>query len=171
MSAVAGHEPVFEGFTVEMAEDLLPDGVRYELHGGQILVLSPAARWHVRVQRRIANLLERQGRNADLEIGMQIAPRETRVLDVAVLVADAGEEPAYFRPGEIELGVEVVSPSSRDTDYVDKPHLYAQLGIAEFWRVDRAEKDVVYVSMFRLDRERCVYDLIETVTLDELERR
>src|SRR3954466_161747 len=154
-----------------MAEHLLPDSVRYELHGGQILVMSPATRWHTRVQRLIADFLEGQGRSADIEIGLLIAPGETRVLDVAVLTGDAGYERAYFRPEEIELAVEVVSPSSREADYVDKPTLYARLGIAEFWRADRDEKQVVQVSMFRLDRDRGVYTLTETAALDELERR
>ncbi len=50
---------------------------------GQIRVMSRAARWHTRVQRRIANLLERRGQSADAEVGLLIAPDETRVPDVA----------------------------------------------------------------------------------------
>lgn len=157
------------GFTVETAENLLPDNVRYELHGGVIHVMSPAARWHSRVQRRIANLLEGHGRSADTEIGLSIGPGDTRVLDVAAFGVDAGYDRAYYQPTEIELAVEVVSPSSRDNDYVDKPKLYAELGITEFWRADPDAKGVVHVSMYRLDTDTRTYVLTGAAALDDLE--
>lgn len=161
--------PADEGFTIEQAEQLLPEHVRFELHGGRIVVMSPARRWHNRVQRRIANLLERQGRSADTGIGLWVGPGETRVLDVAAFRGDPGLDRAYFDAAEIELAVEVVSPSSRDDDYVDKPKLYAQLGIGEFWRVDRDTHGVVHVSRHRLDENTRSYVLSDDVPLDELE--
>lgn len=161
--------PDTEGYTIEMAEHLLPSDARFELHGGRIVLMSPARRWHSRIQRRVANLLEHQGRDVDTEIGLVIAPKESRVLDVAAFHGDAGFDRAYYQPGEIDLAVEVVSPSSERDDYVDKPDLYARLGIPEFWRIDRTEDGVVMVEMFTLDRDRHRYVAAKTVALDELE--
>ena len=160
-----------DGFTVEMAEHLLPSGVRYELHGGRIVVMGPAKLWHTRVQHRLMALLTRQGRPAGTEVGLAIAPGETRVLDVAAFRDEPDEDRAYFPPGDITLAVEVVSPSSRDDDYLDKPALYARLGIDEFWRVDRAPGQTAgVVEMFRLDVDRRVYVPTRTTTVDDLER-
>ncbi|GAA3519257.1 Uma2 family endonuclease [Actinocatenispora rupis] len=169
VGALPSHVPPFDGFTVEMAEHLLPEHARFELHGGRIVVMSPARVWHTEAQRRIANLLIRQGRIGRIEVGLAIAPGETRVLDVAAFVDEPDEDSAYFQPGEIELAVEVVSPSSRDDDYIDKPALYARLGIAEFWRADRDGSGTVHVAQFRLDPDRRVYVPAGVVPLDELD--
>lgn len=158
-----------EGFTVDMAERLVPNGLRFELHGGEIRMMSPAAQWHSLVQRRLAGLLERGGRWAGIEVGMWLGPKETRVLDVAAFRAEIDLDEAYFPPYDIALAVEVVSPSSVDNDYHDKPELYARLGIPEFWRADRREDKTVVVDMFTLDDERRVYLPSRTATLAELE--
>lgn len=171
MSAVLHRPADPDGFTIEMAEHLLPEGVRFELYGGTIHVMSPAVRWHTRAQRRLADLLERQGRIADIEVGLSIAPGETRVLDVAAFHDEPDEDRAYFRAGEIALAIEVVSPSSRDDDYVDKPTLYARLGIGEFWRVDRTgDSNEPMIEMFTLDADRRVYVPSRTISLAELEK-
>lgn len=170
MGALPAFDLEHDGFTVETAEHLLPDGVRFELHGGRIIVMSPAKRWHTQVQRRIATLLEAQGRIAGIEVGLSIAPGETRVLDAAAFADDPGDDRAYFQPGEITLAVEVVSPSSREDDYIDKPALYARLGIDEYWRVDRDNDGVAHVAKFRLGPDRRAYVLTGTTSLDAMER-
>jgi Uma2 family endonuclease len=158
-----------DGFTVETAEHMLLSDARFELHGGRIIVMSPARVWHTRTQRRIASLLERRGRKAEIEVGLTLAPKETRVLDVAAFRGDPDEDSAYFDPEEIALAVEVVSPSSVTEDYKEKPDLYASLGIPEFWRVDRNEDGVIMVEMLALDRDQGRYVPAKMITLDELE--
>jgi Uma2 family endonuclease len=171
MGAVLHQSADPDGFTIEMAEHLLPDHTRYELHGGRIVVMSPARLWHIRVQHRLMSFLERQGKLAGTEIGLTIAPRETRVLDVAAFHGEPDEDRAYFRADEIALAVEVVSPSSQDDDYIDKPALYARLGIPEFWRVDRtSDSNEPMIEMFTLDADRRVYVPARTISLDELEQ-
>jgi Uma2 family endonuclease len=161
--------PDTEGYTIEMAEHVLPSDARFELHGGRIVMMSPAKVWHTDTQRRIADLLDKKGRKAYIELGLTIAPKDTRVLDVAVLRDKPDPERAYFHAGEIDLAVEVVSPSSVKDDYQEKPELYARLGIPEFWRVDRDADGVITVTMFALDREQRRYVPAKMVTLDELE--
>lgn len=166
--------PLFElpdpdGFTFEMAENIVPSGFRFELHGGRIVVTSPARLWHTRAQGRITDLLRKTGRKAYPGVGLVLAPTETRVLDVAAFRSDPDENSAYFDPDDIELAVEVVSPSSVKDDYEDKPDLYAKLGIPEFWRVDRNAGGVIMVEMLTLDRDRSRYVPARVISLDELE--
>jgi Uma2 family endonuclease len=158
-----------DGFTVEEAERLLPEHARFELHKGRIVVMSPAKQWHSRAQVRIMNLLQQQGRIAGIEVGLRVAAKESRVLDVAVFRREIDPDSAYFEPADIEVAVEVVSPSSRDDDYVDKPKLYAQLGIPEFWRVDQDANGVIHVCRHRLDGADGSYVLYDDATLDALE--
>lgn len=75
------------------------------------------------------------------------------------------------RGGDRAGRVEMVSPSSRDRDYVHKPKLYATLGIGEFWRVDQDPDGVVQVSMVVLDRDQQAYIATGMATLEELESR
>ncbi|BCJ34386.1 hypothetical protein Athai_18890 [Actinocatenispora thailandica] len=91
------------------------------------------------------------------------------MLDVAVFRREIDLYSAYFEPTDIEVAVEVVWPSSRDDDYVDKPKLYAQLGIPEFWRVDQDANEVIHVCRHRLDEADGSYLLYDDTTLDALE--
>lgn len=169
MSALAGREYDPNGYTLEMAEYLLPHGVRFELHGGAIHVMTPAAQWHSDVQMQLVAMFRARGLVAGMEVGLSIGPRETRVLDVAVFKHERDRSRAYFSPDQIALGVEVVSPSTADSDFVDKPILYAELGIGEFWRITERDHERYIVEIFTLDTDRERYLLSRTCTLDELE--
>ncbi len=74
---------VEDGFTLDDLEGL-PSKLRYEIHDGRLVIMSPARLWHQRVARRIANLLEKAGRFADTEVGVRRSNRDTRVADVGV---------------------------------------------------------------------------------------
>ncbi|BCJ32740.1 hypothetical protein Athai_02430 [Actinocatenispora thailandica] len=162
-----------EGFTVETAEGLLPPGTRFELHEGNILVMTPAAQWHSDVQMRVVQMLRERGLVAGMEVGVEIAPEETRVLDVGVFKGQRDLHKAYFSADQIALAVEVVSPSTAQNDFRDKPILYAKLGIPAFWRITENEDDEgnitdYIVELFVLD-EKGRYALERTASLDDLE--
>lgn len=132
--------------TVDDLERLPHNGLRYELHGGNLVVTTPAVMWHSRTGFRLANYFLGQGRAAYQEVGLKLGTRSSRTLDVAVFVNDEVDEGrAYFAPDEIAIAVEIVSPSSEDDDREDKPRRYAEAGIPEYWRVERADdrKDAV----------------------------
>jgi len=44
--------------------------------------------------------------------------------------------PTRVAAADVVLVVEIVSPGSRGTDHVMKPHEYAKAGIANYWIVD-----------------------------------
>jgi Uma2 family endonuclease len=56
----------------------------------------------------------------------------------------------WFRPDEVHLVIEVVSPESETRDTRRKPQLYAEAGIRHFWRVDNDGGHAV-VFAFELD--------------------
>ncbi|MGH8876430.1 MAG: Uma2 family endonuclease [Stackebrandtia sp.] len=131
----------------------LPDEYRYELHEGNLLIMSPATVWHYRVGARLVRVLERKGKSVSGEVGIRLGNRSFRVADAAVFAGEVDDTRAYFGPDEILVAVEIVSPSSEDDDHVDKPRRYARAGIPEYWRIERAEdaQDAV-IYMFKLAR-------------------
>lgn len=64
--------------------------------------------------------------------------------------------------------MEIVSPSIVDDDYIEKPALYARLGIPEFWRVDEKDGELV-VEMVTLDEATARYVPSRTAPLDVVE--
>lgn len=173
MAAATDRGVAGEGFTVETAEGLLPPGTRFELHEGKILVMTPATQWHSDVQVRVLHLLRDRGLVAGIEVGVAIAPKQTRVIDVATFNGERDIRKAYFDPDQIALAVEVVSPSTAENDFRDKPILYAKLGIPEFWRITENENedgDVLgyNVEVFVLGGHGR-YELARTTSLDDLE--
>lgn len=171
MGPLAADRPVDlgEGFTIEMAEGLLPPGTRFELYGGKILATTPAAQWHSDVQMQLVDMLRRRGLVAGMKVGLRIAAKESRVLDVAAFRGERDRHEAYFDAEQISLAIEVVSPSTAEHDFKDKPIEYAKLGIPEFWRVQEDDEDQYIVEIFLLDPQRGRYVLDRTATLDELE--
>lgn len=51
--------------------------------------------------------------------------------------------------GDVLLTVEIVSPSSEVTDRITKPALYAEAGIAAYWRVELDDRLGVTVVLHR----------------------
>jgi Uma2 family endonuclease len=64
--------------------------------------------------------------------------------------------------GRPDLGVEVVSPSSKRYDRVKKLHWYAQLGVPEYWLVD-PEAQTLELLVVR----EGVYAIVESLGGDE----
>lgn len=81
-----------------------------------------------------------------------LAPRQRPDPDLAVVTtaADRGLDQTYYPADSVSLVAEVVSPDSEIRDRERKPQLYAQAGIAHFWRVEREGGDPV-VHVHRLD--------------------
>jgi Uma2 family endonuclease len=118
----------------------LPDvGYRFEVHQGNLVMMSPVTIWHSRVMRRLTQALVAQGSAAEMEVGVRRGSRNMRLADVAVFKA-APKDPkrAYWLPGDLTLVVEIVSESSADDDRTAKPRWYAQAGIPRTGGLRRA---------------------------------
>jgi Uma2 family endonuclease len=130
-------------WTVDDLDDLPEDGIRRELIDG-VLIVSPSP---TNIHQTICGLLF--GRLYDLcppefevtqAVEVRISPTRSLTPDVLVTTsAAAGRRPHKFGPHEVVLAIEVVSPSSVSFDRVIKPSLYAQAGIASYWRIETRE--------------------------------
>ncbi|GAA3306766.1 Uma2 family endonuclease [Nonomuraea dietziae] len=142
--------PPPEGF---VAEDLdhIPDlPAHTELIDGSLVFVSPQASFHM----RMLSLLEFELRRfapstfkVRREMSVILGPNQRPEPDVSLVRAEAarGDE-TFYRAADVALVIEVVSPESRVRDRERKPQLYAQAGIAHFWRVEQQEdRPVVYV--------------------------
>ncbi len=130
-----------------------PDGKRYELVQGELLVNPAPSPMHQRVSMRLLRQL--QDYFEDRSIGeVFCAP-----LDVILTKHDVFEpdllvtaDPSHITKRGIEapplLMVEILSPSSRKIDRGLKSRRYAELGVQHYWIVDPDDKRV---ECFRLE--------------------
>ncbi len=149
-----------------VAEDLdrLPDLPPHtELIDGSLVFVSPQAKFHMQVINLLAFALHRLApahlrirREMTVTLGRDQRPEP----DIIAVHADrdGGPELTTYQADDVVLAVEVVSVESRTRDRERKPQLYAQAGIAHFWRVENVDgRPVVYV--YELDPATKVYAL------------
>jgi Uma2 family endonuclease len=155
-------------------EELPDEGHRYELHEGNLVIMSPATAWHYRAGMRLVLHFEGKGRHVTGEVGIKFGHRDVRTPDVAVFHGPFDDSRAMFPPSDIAIAVEVVSPSSEVEDRVTKPWVYAHAGIPEYWRVERIEgTDDAFIYQFVLERSldgEPAYRQSGQTTLSELEK-
>lgn len=136
-------------FTFEDLDALPDDGLRYELVDGMLLVTPAPAPVHQRAVLEMAVLL-RDGCPAELEVfvaPLDFRPTSRRSLQPDVLVArrvDVGAR-AIERP--LLLVVEVLSPTTRSSDWMLKTQLYAQAGVPSYWLVDTDEPSLTVLEL------------------------
>ncbi|GAA1839389.1 Uma2 family endonuclease [Asanoa iriomotensis] len=161
------------GFTLDDLADL-PHCVRWELRNGKLVIGSRARLWHQRTARRIANLLERQGKQAETEVGVRASATDSRIADIGVFHQEPDDvERAWHDADLISMVVEVWSASSDSKDR--NAYWHADRGIQEYWFAEpvKGEKWAARVTIFKLGRTASgAVDYVEQriATLDELER-
>ena len=129
--------------------ELPEDDRRFELWNGAIVVSpSPNGR-HQRIQDRVGYHLMSavlQQPNADLfyEYDVQLSEYTVVRPDIVIFTGAAGgkfTEQAIVGPPD--LVVEIVSPSSRSRDFIQKTALYADAGVPEYWVIDPDAKQLI----------------------------
>jgi len=144
---------------VATEEDLLQtprDGQKYELVDGQIRV-SPAGFRHGRICMLLATRLctfveeRRLGYVFDSSTGFRLPGGNVRLPDVAFVAKGrlADEQvPEGFGDLAPDLAVEVLSPSDRSRDILDKVGEYLQAGVPLVWVIDPTRRTAaVYKSL------------------------
>lgn len=161
-------------------EDLvsLPKGFRYELHHGNLVIMTPSTFWHKAMVRRLFLMLHAAGLDVFQDPGVRGArPRDCRLPDLGALAVSLPPDPATYSnlPGSAyRLVVEVVSKNSENGEYSHKATWYAECGVPEYWIVDeapdRSDHDAV-VSIRRLSEtaDGPAYAEERTLLLSELE--
>jgi Uma2 family endonuclease len=127
------------------------DSRRLECVRGELVMAPPPTSGHGWAQVALFNALTAalpDGLRAviECEVALGDDPLTVRNPDVAVVTGAHGGRRLY-RPDEVRLVVEVLSPSNRRTDLVDKLREYAEAGIPEYWIVDL---DTPSLTVFRL---------------------
>ena len=135
---------------VALGED--PEGARYELQDGNLVMAASPFPRHQRCLLRLGGQLEAQvpddldvfpDVDVDLRLVPPTQPGTVRRPDL-VVVSRAGferreREGGVLRAPEVVLAVEIVSPGSERTDHTVKHLEYADAGIPHYWVVDLGE--------------------------------
>ena len=132
--------------------DALPDSSRMELVDGVVHIMTPATRRHQEIVETVKAALKAVC-PADLAI---VREQEIRLADLhrrnpdvmAVLKTADGPSVYSYRPKDVVLVIEVVSPRTPTADRMHKPTEYAAAGVEHFWRVEIP--DAIAVHTYRL---------------------
>jgi Uma2 family endonuclease len=162
-----------DGWTVADLVDF-PPSLRYEVHNGKLVIMSPARLWHQEIEWRICKLLKAAGRFAFTQVGVRHTARDARVAEVGVFhdaPTDSGV--TWHDPAKLAQVVEVWSESSdekdRDTNW------YADRGIPEYRLAEPIEGETwgALITMHKLARTpsgESAYVKTDQTTLAELEK-
>ncbi|MEV4638951.1 Uma2 family endonuclease [Actinoplanes sp. NPDC049548] len=160
-------------------EDLLtlPEGYRYELHAGNLNIMTPSTFWHKEMAGRLYLLLHAAGLRVFQDPGvLGDRPRDCRLPDLGVVeVLPPGLASYSNLPGSAyRLVVEIVSESSPNGEYTEKMAWYAERGIPEYWIVDQApgcpdDDALVFVYKLSQSDDKAAYACEREVLLSELE--
>lgn len=170
------HLPPIEDIDVE---DLvaLPRGYRYELHRGNLVVMTPSTFWHKGMAGRLYPMLHAAGLKVFQDPGVRGArPRDCRLPDLGVVTRLPSGRSSYsnLAPSYFSLVIEIVSRNSPNGEFLEKKLWYAEHGIPEYWIVeetpDRSDEDGV-VTILRLNEDSDKPDYLEvrSLLLSELE--
>ncbi|MEV0406424.1 Uma2 family endonuclease [Actinoallomurus sp. NPDC050550] len=146
--------PPEQGFRAEDLDHIPELPPHTELIDGSLVFVSPQTNFRLLTMDVLVNGLRRTAPSSvrvRREMTVTLDPRQRPEPDVLVVRAEAvtGLRQTNFRPADVILAVEVVSPDSEVRDRKRKPQLYAEAGIPHFWRVeDASERPTV-----------CVYEL------------
>jgi Uma2 family endonuclease len=172
------------GFNWPRIEDLdvedlltLPEGYRYELHEGNLVIMTPSTFWHKAIARRLFLMLHAAGLNVFQDPGVRSdRPRDCRLPDLGVVTELPAGLASYSNlPGSsFRLVMEIVSENSHNGEYTDKMAWYAQRRIPEYWIIDQApgrpdDNALVLIHRLTIYGGKPAYALERELLLSELE--
>lgn len=154
-----------DGYTLDDWESLDPqEGRRIELVDGRFVVTPAPAVKHQRVGDRLARILDdavaSEGMEALTAIGVRVNKHFGYIPDVVVTTECV--ETASVDVENVALVVEVVSPSTKKSDRLEKPAALAAAGVSAYWRVEIDSADGPIVYCYRLNGG--VYSEVVTLT-------
>lgn len=143
-----------KAYTIEDLFVLPDDAPRVELWDGVLSVVPPPTGGHQRINFRLAAWFERhlpEDLAALFAVGVVIGLENALEPDVAVLRKPVDYEHHYYPASQTVIAVEIVSPSTRRRDRLEKPSLYAAAGVPHYWRI---EQNPVHVFAYDLVKGR-----------------
>ncbi|MGA4841293.1 Uma2 family endonuclease [Streptomyces sp. G45] len=153
--------PPEDGWTWDQVQEL---DVPFDWHlvDGKIVVRGVAKWWHQQVRDELCFRLK-LAKRAPYAVNSEqpVLFDEQNVPKPDVIVFDKTgldiETLDCIPVANVALAVEIVSPGSRKDDRFLKPGMYAEAGIASYWRVERGEDSVPVVHEFWRHHETGVY--------------
>ena len=142
-----------DAWTIEDLVELPDDGNRYEIRDGSLLVTPPPNVPHCRATLELDHLLLRAAPDhlevCGVGLGININRRHSYYIpDVIVVEKDALKTRRLaVEPSEVRLVVEVLSPSNRGRDLVEKRHDYARAGIPQYWILDQDKETLIVLRL------------------------
>ncbi len=125
---------------------------RFELLDGEVLMMAPATHWHDEVVHQLWHALRQIAPDSVViatEKGVDLGHTVPEPDVLAVSRAAVRSDSLVFRPADVHLAIEVVSPGTTTKDRTLRPAQYAGAGIKCFWRVEN-EDDAMVVYSFEL---------------------
>lgn len=126
----------------ELCRELPESNQPTELWDGE-LTMSPSPSYrHQRVAFQFQQLLEdwarrnKAGEAIGAPIDMILSPRRVTQPDVAFISKERLSIRDNAINGPVDLAAEVISPTSRTRDRIEKRDLYEQHGVKEYWMID-----------------------------------
>jgi Uma2 family endonuclease len=136
-------------FTFEDLDAFPDDGLRYELFDGMLLVTPAPAPLHQQAVLETAVLLRAvcppDSRVYVAPLDFRPTPRRSLQPDVLVTRREDVGAKVIERPPL--LAVEVLSPSTRSSDWMLKTQLYAEAGVPSYWLVDPDEPSLTVLEL------------------------
>ncbi len=123
---------------------------------------------HQKINWRLVAWLERNlpvGYEPQFALGIAVGVRNTLEPDALVLRSPVDLTHHYYTPDQVVIAVEIVSPTTRRRDRMEKPLLYARAGIPHYWRVDLDEQEAPTLVLCKL--AGAAYRMVETVPAGE----
>lgn len=129
----------------------LPEGYRYEIFDGSLIVSPPADVPHGGAVGRLHRLLSRQA-PPELFVGNDIGVSRqltSYFVPDLLVVPDATVRKGgkALGPADVLLVVEVLSPGNSGRDLVLKRHEYAVAGIPQYWIIDPARQTLTVLRL------------------------
>ena len=170
-------QPQPECITLEQYE-LLPEDKRIEIFEGIIYDMASPSQIHQALSMQLSTIinnyiLQKKGAcsifNAPFDVKLSDKPLTIVQPDI-MIICDRNKLDGKRCNGAPDFIVEIVSPSSRKTDYSTKNTLYSDAGVREYWIVDptRESIDVYYFESETMERY-CFKDKVKVGIYEDLE--
>jgi Uma2 family endonuclease len=131
-----------------------PDGKKYEIFDGELVVSSAPNLWHQEVSKRIFRVLDAELEGKRLAkvyyAPLDVILSPTKVVQPDILVVRWDRRSIFERRGVSaapDLVVEVVSPSNAKHDRVRKRRFYARNQVPEYWIVEPEDKTIEVLAL------------------------
>lgn len=150
----------------------LPEGKRAELINGKIYDMAPPSRQHQKLSfalsRKIADYIDTNNGSCEVyhaPFAVFLNADDTTYVEPDIsVICDNSKLTNKGCNGAPDFIVEIVSPSSRKTDYSTKNTLYSDAGVREYWIVD-TERERTTIYRYEEDAAPTIIPFTQTITV------